>query len=97
LQQEYIDVITSAIRTTTSVEKQLANSNANFNNFIVSDTAFPYVQGIVKQSSEITNNLIRIAGINDQLAINTLNVLREHVKNYSKTVVVKVIKYNYDL
>lgn len=87
LQQEYMDAVKSAIQTTTSVQKQLASSNNNFNNFITSDTAAtPYVQGIVRQSSEITNNVIRIADINNQLAINALNVLRENVRNYSKTV-----------
>lgn len=87
LQQEYMDAIKSAIQTTTSVQKQVASSNTSFNNFIASDTAAtPYVQGIVRQSSEMTNNVIRIADINNQLAINALNVLRENVRNYSKTV-----------
>lgn len=87
LQQEYIEAVRNAIQTITSVEKQFANSNSgNLNNFVISDTAAPYVQGFVKQSNDFTNNIIRIADINNQLTINALNALRENVKNASRTV-----------
>jgi hypothetical protein len=88
LQQEYIEAVKNAIQTTTSVEKQFANSNpSNFNNVVVSDTAAaPYIEGFVKQSNDFTNNVIRIADINNQLTINALNALRENVKNSSRTV-----------
>ena len=88
LQQEYIEAVKNAIQTMTSVEKQFANSSnsGNFNNVAVSDTAAPYVQGFVKQSNDFTNNIIRIADINNQLTINALNALRENVKNASRTI-----------
>lgn len=86
LQQEYIEATRNAIQTTTSVQKQFANSNSNFNNLIVSDTAAPYIQGLIKQSNDSTNNIIRMTDINHQLTINVLNALRENVKNYSRTV-----------
>jgi len=86
LQQEYIEASRNAIQTTTSVQKQFANSNSNFNNLVVSDTAAPYIQGLIKQSNDSTNNIIRMADINHQLTINVLNALRENVKNYSRTV-----------
>jgi hypothetical protein len=87
LQQEYIEVVRNAIQTITSVEKQFANSNSgNFNNVTVSDTAAPYVQGFIKQSNDFTNNIIKIADINNQLTINALNALRENMKNFSRTV-----------
>ena len=87
LQQEYIEAVRNAIQTITSVEKQFANSNSsNSNNVVVSDTAAPYIQGFVKQSNDFTNNVIRIADINNQLTINALNALRENVKNFSRTV-----------
>jgi phosphoribosylanthranilate isomerase len=86
LQQEYIEAVRNAIQTITSVEKQYANSNSKFNNVIISDTAAPYIQGFVKQSNDFTNNIIRMADINNQLAINALNALRENVKNYNRTV-----------
>jgi hypothetical protein len=86
LQQEYIEAVKNAIQTTTSIQKQLANSNSNFSNVVVSDSAAPFVQGLVAQSTEFTNNLIRLTDINNQLTINALNALRENVKNYSRTV-----------
>jgi hypothetical protein len=61
-------------------------SNSNFNNFIVPEAAAPYLQGLARQSDDLTNNFIRIADINNQLTINALNVLRENVKNFSRTV-----------
>lgn len=86
LQQEYIDALRNAIQRTFSVQKQLVTSNSNFNNFAVPEAAAPYVQGLVKQSDDITNNFISVADTNNQLTINALNVLRENVKNFSRTV-----------
>jgi phage-related protein len=86
LQQEYIDALRNAIHRAFSVQKQLVTSNSNFNNFAVPEAAAPYVQGLVKQSDDITNNFISLADINNQLTINALNVLRENVKNFSRTV-----------
>jgi archaellum component FlaC len=86
LQQEYIDALRNAIHRAFSVQKQLVTSNSNFNNFTVPEAAAPYVQGLVKQSEDITNNFISVADTNNQLTINALNVLRENVKNFSRTV-----------
>jgi hypothetical protein len=96
LQQEYIDVVRTAVQRTTSIQKQLANSNSNFNNAIISDAAAPYLQDAVRQSNDFTNNLIRVADINNQLTINTLNAQRENVKNYSK-MVEDIAAYNSNL
>jgi hypothetical protein len=83
LQQEYIEAVRNAIQTVTTVEKQFANSNSgNFNNVVTA----PYVEGFVKQSNDFTNNILRIADINNQLTINALNALRENVKNSSRAV-----------
>ena len=86
LQQEYIDASRNAIQTTTSVQKQFVNSNSNFNNVVNSDTTAPYIQNLVKQSNDFTNNIIRMTDINNQLTLNVLNGLRENVKNYSRTI-----------
>ncbi|MGA7369245.1 MAG: hypothetical protein WBX01_08955 [Nitrososphaeraceae archaeon] len=96
LQQEYIDVVRTAVQRTTSIQKQLANSSSNSNNAIISDAAAPYVQDLVRQSSNFTNNLIRMADINNQLTINALNALRENVKNCSRTVEA-IAEYNSSL
>lgn len=84
LQQEYIDALRNAIQRTFSVQKQFFTSNSNY--FGVSEPAAPYVQSLVKQSEDITNNFVSVADTNNQLAINALNVLRENVKNFSRTV-----------
>jgi phosphoribosylanthranilate isomerase len=87
LEQEHIEAARNLIQTITSVEKQFTNSNSsNFNNVVISDTAAPYIQGIVKQSNDFTNNIIRMADISNQLTINSLNALREGVKDSSRTV-----------
>jgi uncharacterized protein YutE (UPF0331/DUF86 family) len=87
LQQEYIEAVRNTIQTIASVEKQFANSNSsNSNNVDVIDTAAPWVQGFIKQLNDFTNNLIRIADIDNQQTINVLNALRENVKNFSRTV-----------
>ena len=86
LQQEYIDALRNAIQRAFSVQRQLVSSNDNFNNFVVPEAAAPYVQGLVKQSDDLINNFISVADINNQLTINALNVLRENVKNFSRTV-----------
>ncbi|HZD34130.1 MAG TPA: hypothetical protein VE130_02910 [Nitrososphaeraceae archaeon] len=96
LQQECIDVVRIAVQRTTSIQKQLASSNSNFNNVIISDAAAPYVQDVVRQSSDFTNNLIRMADINNQLTINALHALRENVKNSSRTVEA-IAEYNSNL
>ena len=81
-----IEASRNAIQTTTSVQKQFANSNSGLNNVIISDTTAPYIQNLVKQSNDFTNNIVRMTDINNQLTINVLNALRENVKNYSRTV-----------
>jgi len=86
LQQEYIDALRNAIQRAFSVQRQLVSSNDNFNSFVVPEAAAPYVQGLVKQSDDLINNFISVADINNQLTINALNVLRENVKNFSRTV-----------
>ena len=86
LQQEYIDALRNAIQRAFSVQRQLVSSNDNFNSFAVPEAAAPYVQGLVKQSDDLINNFISVADINNQLTINALNVLRENVKNFSRTV-----------
>jgi hypothetical protein len=86
LQQEYIEAARNAIQTIASVEKQFANStSSNFNNVVVPDSAAPYIQGFVKHSNDFTNNVIRIAEINNQLTIDALNALRDNVKNSDMT------------
>jgi hypothetical protein len=39
-----------------------------------------------RQSNEVTNNLVRSVGINNQLTINALDAARENLKIYNRTV-----------
>jgi hypothetical protein len=86
LQQEYIEAVRNAIQTTLSVQKQIAHSNTKLDSPVIPEAATSYVQGLVKRSNDFTDNLIRITEINNQLRINAVNMLRENVKNYSRTV-----------
>jgi hypothetical protein len=48
---------------------------------------FPQVsEQITKKSAEITSNVIRSAGIFNQLSVNALDAARENVKIYNRTV-----------
>jgi hypothetical protein len=46
----------------------------------------PYAEQFTRQSNEITNNTLRAVGINNQLAINALDLARENLKIYNRTV-----------
>jgi hypothetical protein len=48
--------------------------------------AVPYSEQFVKQANEITNNTMKAVGINNQLAINALDAVRENLKIYNRTV-----------
>ncbi len=45
----------------------------------------PYSEQFTRQSNEITNNTLRTVGINNQLAINAVDVARENLKVYNQT------------
>ncbi len=79
LQLDYIQTTKNMIQTAISAQKQLA-SNWNV------PTAMPYTDLYVKQSTEMTNNVIRSIGINNQLTINALDAARENLKIYNRTV-----------
>jgi hypothetical protein len=52
----------------------------------IAPVAAPYSEQFAKQSGEITNNAIRAIGINNQLAINVLDAVRENLKIYNRTI-----------
>lgn len=82
LQQEYIDTAKESIKIGTAVQKQFINSSRTYKNFIMpAITTSPFVQPFVNQSSDFTNNIVRITEINTQLVINALNATRENLKN----------------
>jgi phage-related protein len=79
LQLDYIQTVRNMIQTGFTNQKQ-----------VVSTLNIPQVpqvsEQIAKQSTEITNNLIRSVGIFNQLSVNALDAARENVKIYNRTV-----------
>ena len=80
LQLDYIQTVKNMIQNTISAQKQLVGSW----NVPVSTT--PYTEQFTRQSNEITSNTLRAVGINNQLTINTLDVARENLRIYNRTV-----------
>jgi len=78
LQLDYIQAAKNMIQNTISAQKQLVGSW----NIPVST---PYTDQFTRQSNEITNNTLRAVGINNQLAINAVDVARENLKVYNQT------------
>ena len=67
------------IQNTISSQKQLVGS---WNNTV----STPYAEHFTRQTNEITNNTLRAVGITNQLAINALDLARENLKIYNRTV-----------
>ena len=79
LQLDSIQTLRSMIQTTFANQKQIA-STLNFPHL-------PQVsEQLARQSTEVTNNVIRSVGIFNQLTINVLDAARENVKIYNRTV-----------
>src|ERR671921_201824 len=79
LQLDYIQTAKNMIQNTVSAQKQLVG---NFN----VPVSTPYTEQFTRQTNEITNNTLRAVGINNQLVINAVDVARENLKIYNRTV-----------
>src|SRR5919109_5115903 len=80
LQLDYIQAVKNMIQNTISAPRQLVASS----NIIPVPT--PYTEQFTRQSNEITNNTLRAVGINNQLVINAVDVARENLRIYNRTV-----------
>jgi hypothetical protein len=78
LQLDYIQTAKNMIQNTISAQKQFVGSW----NVPVSTS---YTEQFTRQSNEITSNTLRAVDINNQLAINALDLARENLKIYSRT------------
>jgi len=79
LQLDYIQTVRNMIQTGFTNQKQIVSA--------INIPQVPQVsEQIAKQSTEITNNLIRSVGIFNQLSVNALDAARENVKIYNRTV-----------
>jgi hypothetical protein len=80
LQLDNIQAIRSMVQTAFANQKQVAAHTMNF------PQTLQVSEEIAKQSTEVTNSIIRSVGIYNQLAVTTLDSARENVKIYGRTV-----------
>src|SRR5215210_2260072 len=80
LQLDYIQTAKNVIQNTISAQRQLVENL----NIIPASTS--YTEQFTRQSNEITNNTLRAVGINNQLVINAVDVARENLRIYNRTV-----------
>jgi hypothetical protein len=88
LQQEYIDTAKDSIKIGTSAQKQLIN-NSSQTGYVpnpITATTSPFLQQLVTQSNDFTNNMIGMIEINSQFVINALNATKENLKNNRRLV-----------
>src|SRR5689334_24349336 len=78
LQIDYIQTAKNIIHNAVSAQKQFVSS-------LNIPVAEQYSEQFSKQSTEITNNAIKAVGINNQLAINTLDATRENLRSEEHT------------
>jgi hypothetical protein len=79
LQLDYAAAVKNTIQNMVSAQKILA-SNGNF------PMKTPYTEEFVKQSNEITNNVIRAVEINNQLSISALHAAAENYRTFNRTI-----------
>ena len=80
LQLDYVAAAKNTIQNTVSAQKMLA-SNWNFP--IVTPH---YTDEFVKQSNEITENIVSAVRINNQLTVNAINAAAEHFRTLNRTI-----------
>ena len=80
LQLDYIAATKNTIQNMVSAHKQLA-SNGN-----VPIVMPPYTYEFVKQSNEITENIVRAVRINNQLTVNAINAAAENFRTLNRTI-----------
>ena len=80
LQLDNIQAVRSMIQTAFANQKQVAAHGLNI------PQTLQVSEEIAKQSTEVTNSIIRSVGIFNQLGVTALDSARENVKIYSRTV-----------
>jgi hypothetical protein len=80
LQLDYIAATKNTIQNMVSAQKMLA-SNGN-----VPIVTPPYTDEFVKQSNEITENVVRAIHINNQLTVNAINAAAENFRTLNRTI-----------
>jgi len=80
LQLDYIAATKNTIQNMVSAQKMLA-SNGN-----VPIVTAPYTGEFVKQSNEITENIVNAVRINNQLTVNAINAAAENFRTLNRTI-----------
>jgi hypothetical protein len=80
LQLDYVSAAKNTIQNTVSAQKMLA-SNGSFP--IVTPQ---YTDEFVKQSNEITENIVSAVRINNQLTVNAINAAAENFRTLNRTI-----------
>jgi hypothetical protein len=80
LQLDYIAATKNTIQNMVSAQKMLASTG---NVPIVTP---PYADEFVKQSNEITENIVRAVRINNQLTVNAINAAAENFRTLNRTI-----------
>jgi hypothetical protein len=85
LQQEYLESIRVAVKTTISVQKEyFSNPNSRY---LIPNTATTHMENIINQSNEYTTNMISCINIQNQFMMKAIEALKEYVRNYSSAIV----------
>lgn len=79
LQLDNIQTVRSMIQTAFANQKQVVAHTLN------TPQALQVSEEFAKQSTEVTNSIIRSVGIFNQLGVTALDSARENVKNYGRT------------
>jgi hypothetical protein len=77
LQLDAANTVKNTIHNTTSGQKQFASGWS---------IPIPYTEEVVKQSKEITKNIINAIGISNQLATNSLDTIIENSRIFNQTI-----------
>jgi hypothetical protein len=80
LQLDYVAAAKNSIQNMISAQKMLV-SNGN-----VPIVTPPYTDEFVKQSNEITENIVRAVRINNQLTVNAINAAAENFRTLNRTI-----------
>jgi hypothetical protein len=80
LQLDYIAAAKNTIQNMVSAQKLLV-SNTN-----IPTVTPPYTDEFVKQSNEITENIVRAVRINNQLTVNAINAAAENFRTLNRTI-----------
>ncbi|MGC2669140.1 MAG: hypothetical protein WA220_08155 [Candidatus Nitrosopolaris sp.] len=80
LQLDYVAAAKNSIQNMISAQKMLA-SNGN-----VPIVTPPYTDEFVKQSNEITENIVNAVRINNQLTVNAINAATENFRTINRTI-----------